>query len=141
MMYHKGLLFGPTSPATLAILKTDDPKTIKALGRKIPNFDDKVWTKHRLEIVTKGNILKFQQNPELKAQLLETGKRPLVEASPLDKIWGIGFRKSEAERKRGHWGLNLLGIALEKAREEIVRVDSEKLSEVEDEKVAGSEAS
>lgn len=67
-----------------------------------------------------GNILKFRQNPELKQKLLETGDKVLVEASPTDKIWGIGLGEKKARETAKHrngWGLNLLGNALGEVRE------------------------
>ena len=87
MMYRKALLFEDHEHAD-DILKTKDPKTIKALGRLVSNFDDKVWNEHKSEIVLQGNICKFSQNPELKAYLIGTGDRILVEASPYDRVWG-----------------------------------------------------
>lgn len=53
---------------------------------------------------------------KLKAALLETGDRELVEASPRDKIWGVGFGAERAESERRRWGLNLLGKALVETR-------------------------
>jgi ribA/ribD-fused uncharacterized protein len=44
--------------------------------------------------------------------LLATGEREIVEASPQDRIWGVGFKESEAERNRYRWGENLLGRVL-----------------------------
>ena len=64
------------------ILDATDPKVIKALGREVRNFDPKIWNKHKFEIVVKGNISKFADNPELKEFLLSTGNKILVEASP-----------------------------------------------------------
>jgi predicted NAD-dependent protein-ADP-ribosyltransferase YbiA (DUF1768 family) len=33
----------------------------------------------------------MRQNKEIKGKLLETGEKIIVEASPRDWIWGIGF--------------------------------------------------
>lgn len=118
MMHRKGILFAPDSPVTSAILETTNPRDIKALGRKIPNFDDIVWKRERMGIVTQGSRLKFKQNEDMKAQLLATGERELVEASPFDKIWGVGFNAKQAPSKRGKWGANLLGKALMAVRKE-----------------------
>ena len=73
------------------ILDARDPKEIKALGREVKNFDSKIWNKHKFEIVFKRNLGKYGCNPELKEFLLSTGNKILVEASPYDKIWGIGM--------------------------------------------------
>ncbi|KAG9089058.1 hypothetical protein FRC06_001728 [Ceratobasidium sp. 370] len=119
MMHRKGLLFAPGSPVTAAILETTDPRDIKALGRKVPNFDDSVWKRERMNIVAQGTYLKFTQNEDLKTQLLATGGKELVEASPMDRIWGVGFGAKQAPMKRAKWGANLLGKALMEARERI----------------------
>lgn len=69
--------------------------------------------------MTQANYYKFTISKDadtLKRWLLSTGERELVEASPLDRIWGIGFAEEDAEGKREVWGENLLGRALEGAR-------------------------
>ncbi|KAH7339748.1 hypothetical protein B0J17DRAFT_656613 [Rhizoctonia solani] len=119
MMHRKGILFAPDSPVTSAILETTSPRDIKALGRMIPNFDDDVWKRERLNIVTEGSRLKFRQSETLKVQLLATGDKELVEASPFDRIWGVGFGAKQAPMKRSKWGKNLLGKALMVARGEL----------------------
>ena len=120
MMYKKALLFEDYSIAK-EILKTKSPKKIKELGRLVQNFDSKVWDEHKAEIVLQGNILKFSQNPELKDYLLSTGDKILVEASPYDKVWGVGLRKeNSAICSPQKWkGQNLLGFALMEARDRI----------------------
>ncbi|EWC48702.1 hypothetical protein DRE_00007 [Drechslerella stenobrocha 248] len=120
MMHQKGVLFAPDHPITAQILTAElDPENIKKLGRQIPDFDDNKWKKHRYQIVVDANYFKFTQNEDLKTQLLETGNRELVEASPRDKIWGVGFGAANAPKRRERWGLNLLGKALMDVRERI----------------------
>lgn len=117
MMAGKARLFG--DDAVLAeILATHDPAKVKALGRKVRGFDDATWKQHRLALVTEGNVAKFSQDAALRAHLLSTGDAVLVEASPLDRIWGIGVGPdhpdvSDPSRWRGG---NLLGFALMRAR-------------------------
>jgi len=122
MMYQKALLF--SDPSTGAkILATTSPKEQKALGRQVQNFDNDVWLKNRERIVGDGSYWKFvnslKEGEDLKGMLMGTGDRELVEASPMDKIWGIGFGEKNAESQRARWGLNLLGKALMRARERI----------------------
>lgn len=72
-----------------------------------------------MRIVTEGNYLKFTQSEHkdrLRELLLATGERELVEASPLDRVWGVGFREKDAGVNRHLWGQNLLGKALEDVR-------------------------
>lgn len=101
------------------ILSVSDPRTVKALGRKVRNFEEAAWVKHRFDLVVEGNVAKFSQVPALLAHIRETGDAVLVEASPLDRIWGIGMGESNVHAKvPSRWqGLNLLGFALMKARE------------------------
>jgi len=131
MMAGKARLFGDKE-IEAQIVKTTDPKKQKALGRKVQNFDEGVWKKSCVRIVTEGNLAKFSQDADFKKALLETAKKTLVEASPLDKIWGIGMdRKNQKAKKPAEWeGSNLLGVALMKAREiisanpDVVYIDS-----------------
>jgi len=120
MMAQKALLFGDT--ATHAkILKTTDPKKVKALGRQVSSFDSKVWSEKCFDIVLAGNRLKFTQNPKLKDILLATGERPLAEASPRDAVWGIGLNEAAALKvPPDQWpGTNLLGKVLMVLRAEL----------------------
>ena len=101
------------------ILKTGNPGRAKALGRQVANFDEKIWMKHAFGIVVKGNLEKFSQNAKLKNYLLETGDKVLVEASPVDVIWGIGMAKDHKNiLDPTVWrGQNLLGFALMEVRD------------------------
>jgi len=129
MMACKAALFSDT--ATLELILEENtkpntnPKDIKALGRMISPFDEETWVEHREEIVYLGNLYKFEQDEELKETRLETGKLILVEASPYDRIWGIGFKEGTAMRERERWGLNLLGKALMRVREEFAKDEEE----------------
>ena len=100
------------------ILKPSHPKQAKELGRKVRGFDEATWIRERYRLVVEGNFAKFSQNPGLKEFLLGTGKRLLVEASPYDRIWGIGLAADhpDAEKPAAWNGLNLLGFALMEVR-------------------------
>jgi len=100
------------------ILEAEDPGKAKALGRKVRGFDGAQWSKARGPLVVEGNVEKFGQNPALKQFLLKTGRDVLVEASPRDRIWGIGMGASNPEARNPlKWrGTNLLGFALMEAR-------------------------
>ena len=117
MMASKARLFGDEAVLE-AILNSEHPGDAKKLGRKVRDFDQATWEAHRFEIVVTGNVAKFGQNPGLHNFLLNTGDRVLVEASPRDRIWGIGLdEKNPDAYDPGEWrGLNLLGFALAEAR-------------------------
>ncbi len=120
MMAGKARLFGDAE-IEAEILANPDPRTAKALGGKVRNFDEAVWREHRVPIVVAGNVAKFTQHPELAAYLLGTAPDVLVEASPLDRIWGIGLgAESPHARDPKRWrGVNLLGFALMNARSQL----------------------
>jgi ribA/ribD-fused uncharacterized protein len=106
-------LFGDLEIAE-QIMNESNPREQKRFGRMIRNFDKSVWDKNCLAIVYEGNLAKFSQNEDLKLEMLATGDRFFVEASPLDNIWGIGLdEKAENVDDPSFWlGLNLLGQAL-----------------------------
>lgn len=121
MMAEKARLFGD-SAAAAKIVQVEHPGAVKKIGREIQGFDEQVWIQHRFDIVVKGNRAKFSQNPELGNFLLSTENRVLVEASPKDKIWGIGLAEDhpEAEDPYQWQGLNLLGFALMEVRDRLL---------------------
>ena len=120
MMAEKARLFGDEETLEL-ILADPKPRNQKNLGRMVRGFDEETWKSHRSGIVEEGSYLKFSQNDELKEALLATGDLELVEASPYDKIWGIGLKPDDRRaRSKSNWkGMNLLGKALMVARDRI----------------------
>ncbi|WP_229217079.1 NADAR family protein [Dyadobacter luteus] len=118
MMAQKAMLFGDLDTYD-RILNARTPAEAKDLGRKVKNFDEDVWNKERINIVIQGNLQKFGQNKNLKDFLLNTKDRVLVEASPVDTIWGIGLAADDVKTENpSKWdGLNLLGFALMTARD------------------------
>ncbi len=118
MMAEKARLFGD-SDILEKILATSDPGKAKALGRRVQNFDDELWVASRFDIVVRGNESKFGQNDPLRYFLLGTREQVLVEASPNDRIWGIGLAADDGRANSPHaWqGLNLLGFALMEVRQ------------------------
>ena len=120
MMAQKAKLFGDHIMFQ-KIISCNSPGEAKKLGRKVKNFDGEIWEKHRFEIVKTANFYKFSQNSDLKTFLLNTNNRILVEASPLDPIWGIGLAADHANANNPQkWkGLNLLGFALMEVRDQL----------------------
>ena len=117
MMAEKARLFGDLA-AVDRILAARTPAEAKNLGREVRGFDDAAWDAARFGIVVAGSTAKFGQDPALRSYLLNTGRRVLVEASPLDRVWGIGLAADDprAADPAGWRGLNLLGFALMEAR-------------------------
>jgi ribA/ribD-fused uncharacterized protein len=121
MMAKKALLFGDLEIFE-KIVRAEKPDEVKGLGRRISGFNDEIWIAERYEIVKTGNLHKFEQHPELAKYLLSTSERVLVEASPVDYIWGIGLAQDHADVANPiNWlGLNLLGFALMEVRDLLV---------------------
>lgn len=119
----KARLFGDHSIAE-QILAAGHPRQAKDLGRKVRSFDQKEWQARRFPVVVAGNVAKFSQHQDLQAFLLGTGQRVLVEASPEDRIWGIGLAADDrrAEDPAQWLGENLLGFALMHARSQLAEV-------------------
>lgn len=117
MMSEKARLFDD-DVALEKILASRPPGDAKILGRTVKNYQDTIWKQHRFDIVIRGNHAKFSQNPELKTFLLNTHNKILVEASPRDRIWGIGMGKTNPDALNpSKWrGMNLLGFALMSVR-------------------------
>jgi len=117
MMLKKAHVFNDEETFDL-ILNASHPRDQKALGRMVKNFDPVVWEDVAYDWVVKVNYEKFSQNKAWKELLILTEPYSLVEASPYDRIWGIGFGEDNPEvfDKRDEWGKNLLGQAIVQAR-------------------------
>lgn len=118
MMAEKAALFGD-QPTRARIIEATDPNAAKALGRQVQGFDEALWAQERFAIVARANQAKFSQNPQLGAFLQGTGTHIIVEASPVDPVWGIGLAQDDEKAHRpDRWkGLNLLGFALMQVRD------------------------
>jgi ribA/ribD-fused uncharacterized protein len=120
MMAKKALLFNDET-IFKKIIEVKSPAEAKKLGREVQNYNDEIWLENRYQIVKEGNLHKFSQHQDLKEFLLNTKDRILVEASPVDAIWGIGMASDHQDiNNPKKWsGLNLLGFALMEVRDEL----------------------
>ncbi|MFC4337766.1 NADAR family protein [Salininema proteolyticum] len=118
MMARKARLFGDERSAE-KILGKDHPGAAQGIGRSVRGFDEQTWRRHRFDIVVDGSLLKFRQNRAMGEYLVATGDHVLVEASPIDRNWGIGMAEDDegVDDPRRWRGANLLGFALMAARE------------------------
>jgi len=123
MMAEKARLFG-NEDVHARIIAARHPDEAKKLGRQVTGFDPQVWDEQKYESVQAGNYQKFSQHPQLKDYLLTTGDRVLVEASPVDAIWGIGLAATHPDAMQpAKWpGENLLGFALMEVRDQLRRL-------------------
>ena len=120
MMAEKAKLFGDNESLN-KIVHCKTPKEAKAIGRKVKGFNDSTWVPKRERIVKNGNYLKFKQHSDLWEYLDGTGNKILVEASPYDRIWGIGMKYGDngIENPNNWKGINLLGYSLMTVRDKL----------------------
>lgn len=118
MMSEKARLFGDVENLE-NILQCKSPAEAKKFGRMVRNFDQGIWDAHKYEIVKTGNGHKFNSHPDLKAFLIQSGDRIIVEASPEDPVWGIGIANDhpDVENPERWPGENLLGFVLMEVRD------------------------
>jgi ribA/ribD-fused uncharacterized protein len=121
MMVKKAEIFNDTEVAQL-IMEQKSPRQQKFLGRQVRGFDSTVWMEQCEEIMIPALVSKFTQDDFSLKCLLDTGDATIVEASPYDKVWGIGMDKNDPRAiYPDKWdGLNLLGNVLMKTRAIIV---------------------
>jgi ribA/ribD-fused uncharacterized protein len=124
MMASKAKLMKDTETLD-KIMKSTSPREQKDLGREVKNFNSTLWDRFAKDVVFVGNYAKFVQNEDLLDLLLATRGTTLVEASPYDKIWGIGLEADDEEAlERSTWkGLNWLGETLTNVCECIYHAD------------------
>lgn len=118
LMYLKAVHFGDDHAAE-QILVARTPAECKRWGRRVKGFDEAEWLRVREEIALQVLRAKFGLNKKMREALLATGQKILVEASPTDRIWGIGYSESDAWENRFQWGENLLGRTLMVVRAEL----------------------
>ena len=110
------------SPEIVAkVMATSNPVEMKRLARKLPQFSNKTWEEHAPDIAHVAILNKFSQNEVLKQYLISTGNTILVEASPYDKVWGIGMGIDQKDilKQKSSWGKNLQGSTLMRVRREL----------------------
>lgn len=120
MMYQKASVFHDEEHAR-EVLQMTDAREIKAVGRKVRNYNDTVWNGIRQIVVYEGLMAKFSQSKELTGQLLDTGDAVLAECNPGDPVWGIAMERDDEDRfYMDRWkGSNLLGFLLMIVREKL----------------------
>lgn len=134
MMAEKARVFGDDA-ALERIMATTSPREQKGIGRRVKGFEATVWNSVCRGVVYRGNLAKFEQNARFGGALLKTGGRTIVEASPLDAIWGIGLSKDDPRALQpAQWlGTNWLGVAIMQVRDELQRRRGELAPGLDDE--------
>jgi ribA/ribD-fused uncharacterized protein len=119
-MWEKSRTF-KDSAIELLILNANTPQEAKKLGRKVGNFAVDTWDRIKEQIMYDVVYTKFSSSPTLSAQLISTGNKTLVEASPFDKIWGVGLGENDIKilNEKNWQGQNLLGKVLMNVRKNL----------------------
>lgn len=133
IMWSKAWLFGDTEKAE-QILEEKSPKAQKKLGREVGGYDETMWKAMRMQVVYMVLQAKFCQSAYYKQELLKTKATMMVEASPYDKVYGIGLNEEDAENTNpSQWpGKNILGKIMTKLKREIAFNEIHKKFDLED---------
>lgn len=118
-MYAKASFFGDAETGKL-IIESSTPREAKRLGRSVKGFDQKTWDEVKVETMEACLYVKAIASKEFREALLNTGDSIIVEASPTDRIWGIGFKAEDALPNIDKWGENLLGKCLMELRKKLI---------------------
>ena len=122
-MWAKAKTFGDDESAKKILAVKDNPMECKKLGRGVKNYDDAEWAKVRYDIMVEVNYARFSQDLNLLKKILNPDfeGKTFVEASPIDRIWGIGFAQADAPDDESKWhGQNLLGKVITQVRKELL---------------------
>lgn len=119
-MFTKAFYFNDPESA-INILTAPDAKSAKAIGRTVKNFDADSWDEVSYDFMLKGCMLKFEAGEKIRQKLFETEDRILVEASPIDNIWGVGLHEDDDRiLDESNWtGENRLGKVLMDVRSKL----------------------
>lgn len=124
MMYTKAKMFDDQQ-AMDAIREERQPHAVKAIGRQVLGFDGAKWDAESYELVRDINLEKYRQDKRLLDWLKTLPKNTVfVEASPFDRIWGIGLADDGTTdlSNIANWqGMNKLGFAITEVFQELVK--------------------
>lgn len=120
--HYEKAVFLEDEAAKASLLQCTSPQACLKVGKELnKKLDLPKWrAEHGLDVMYKGCLEKFRQNPNLKRFLLSTEDRTLIEASPYDDFWGVKLhlRDTENLKDESKWkGLNHLGKILVKVRD------------------------
>lgn len=122
-MYFKALYFEDFRTADEIYNTLNNPGQCKKLGRKVQGYDDEAWSSIRYQVFADLIYQKYLQDKTLREKLLDPkfdGKL-FVEASPIDKIWGVGLSEDDPDILNPlKWkGLNYLGRIITDTRNKL----------------------
>ena len=120
MMAKKALLFKDKEQLQ-KIMNSDHPRDQKYYGRQVKDFDTEKWDLVYKKYIYEANYAKFTQNKAMLDELISYGDREIVEATPTDKIWGIGLAVDDPKiHDKSNWqGTNWLGEVIMRVKTDI----------------------
>lgn len=123
--FTKAVVFGDFQSAEQSLEFNNNPTKCKAIGRKVKNYDNELWSKISFQVVAFGVYEKFRQNKSIRNALIASRDYAIVEASQNDSIWGVGLSENNADiTDFAKWkGQNKLGRVLMLVRERLIRED------------------
>ncbi len=107
--------------AAQRIMMSSDPAEMYRVAQNI-KADPNRWTEgRRLDVMRRALMAKFQQNDYLRAILVSTDGKTLVEASPVDDFWGasMGLKELMQSPNPSFTGRNELGKLLMEVRNDL----------------------
>ena len=118
--WSKAKMFGDADIQN-KILKTASPKSVKTYGKKVKGFDEEAWNEKKDSVMRTAVKAKLMQHPDILKKLRDTGTRPIAEADPRGKYWGIGTSSETSKAKDpSRWpGQNKMGKILMELRDEL----------------------
>ena len=101
--------FGENQPDIAArILEAGSPEAAQQIAHKHNNLVPKGWHEKKVAVMEDVLRAKLTQHEDVRGVLKRSGKRQIVENSPLDDFWGCGPKSS---------GKNMMGVLWMKLRD------------------------
>ena len=114
--YFQAMKFAKNDPKYAEeVRKSPTPGGAKKLGKSRQHPIDEDWNDQRDDVMRVALLNKALQNPQFVKDLLASGDREIIEASPWDYYWGTGAKKT---------GKNMLGKLLVELRTKLKRCAS-----------------
>lgn len=119
LMYEKAIMFDLDSVPEIFRMQNCHPRDVKKIGRGVANFNPEVWDEESIDAIVPHLIAKAEQNQSVMEELMSTGNLIIAEASPYDRVWGIGLRPDDPQALNSKkWiGENRLGKAWMRVRD------------------------
>ena len=126
LMREKARLMGDEHAMAL-IKAAPTALAAKRLGRKVKPWNQGLWDDNCDQIMEDILEAKFNSTSAMREYILGI-EGHFYEASPKDKVWGIGIGVQQAMAGVPHNGQNKLGLALDRARARIAATPNQHIA-------------